>query len=596
MKKKFTTRELFAGLKTAIQSALEHKRLFVVVSIFTLLLAVIEPVIPYIFGRLVDAVISQNSIDIPMLEADVPLYAVLLCTWLIIALFQAGLMQVMLINNILLQEQSHRGYAQRAHFHSLRLPLSFHKSHKVGEYIEMVGRASSAVGHLVSVDLMNTAPNFISVVISLAIIISFSPSLFYIIAAGIIIYIIATILLVRPIVPLQRESQRLYGFARGHAVDAVMNVKSVKDFNAEEHEKEKLYDLYHRKAMPVWFSLQKRRRLLVFVQRSLNMLTRFATLAVSIYLINKGSLSVGSFVIVNMYAKSVFDPLAKLSDNWRDIQNGIIAIEDVEEILRQPAEVYEPNGSENAPRKILGKVEFRKVIFGYESERPVLRDISFTAMPGESIALVGESGVGKSSLVDLLSGYHFPQSGDIIIDDIEIRQHNLNTLRRSIGVVTQEITLFNDTIRNNIAYGNFERSDAEIQAAARKAHCYDFIEKFPHKWEQQVGERGLKLSVGQKQRVAIARAILKNPHILILDEPTSALDATSEKIITESLDELMKGKTTFIVAHRLSTVRKADKILVFKNGMIIEEGNHAKLIKIPGGEYRRLYELQIGLE
>ena len=172
---------------------------------------------------------------------------------------------------------------------------------------------------------------------------------------------------------------------------------------------------------------------------------------------------------------------------------------------------------------------------------------------------------------------------------------SLRKLRQQIAVVPQEVVLFNDTIKTNIKYGNFTATDEEIKKAAVKAHALDFIEKFPEKWEQVVGERGVKLSVGQKQRVAIARAILRSPRILVLDEPTSALDAGSEKIITDSLDELMKGRTTFIIAHRLSTVRKADKILVFKEGKVIESGTHDELLKLEGGEYRRLYELQIGL-
>lgn len=247
------------------------------------------------------------------------------------------------------------------------------------------------------------------------------------------------------------------------------------------------------------------------------------------------------------------------------------------------------------PGNLNGEITFNHVSFCYSQNQIVLNDISFTTKAGDIIALVGESGVGKSSLIDLISAYHFPTKGSILIDGKQIQEVPLETLRHNIGVVTQELTLFNDTIKNNIKYGNFDKSDEEIFDAARKAHCFDFIEKFPEKWEQMVGERGLKLSVGQKQRIAIARAILKNPRILILDEPTSALDAGSEKIITGSLDELMKGKTTFVVAHRLSTVRRADKILVFKDGRIVESGTHAELAIIPGGEYRRLYELQIGL-
>lgn len=222
----------------------------------------------------------------------------------------------------------------------------------------------------------------------------------------------------------------------------------------------------------------------------------------------------------------------------------------------------------------------------------VLKDVSFKV----EIALVGESGVGKSTLIELLAGYYFANKGEVIIDGVNIKRIGLKLLCRQIATVPQEVVLFNDTIKHNISYGNFDASDEQVEIASIKAHAYDFIMKFPNKWKQMVGERGVKLSVGQKQRVAIARAILRNPKILILDEPTSALDAGSENIISQSLEELMRGKTTFIIAHRLSTVKKADKILVFQGGTIIESGTHSELIKIKDGEYRRLYELQIGLK
>ena len=258
-----------------------------------------------------------------------------------------------------------------------------------------------------------------------------------------------------------------------------------------------------------------------------------------------------------------------------------------------PIEVYEPANAPNI--EIRGDIDFKNVSFQYDEGKPVLQDISFSIKAGQIIALVGESGVGKSTLIDLISAYHFANSGEVLIDGHDVHTLNLRKLRQSIAVVPQEVVLFNDTIETNIKYGNFEASHEEIREAARKAHALDFIEKFPDQWKQLVGERGIKLSVGQKQRIAIARAILRNPKILVLDEPTSALDAGTEKIITESLDKLMTGKTTFIIAHRLSTVRKADNILVFKDGKIIETGKHDELLKIEDGEYRRLYELQIGL-
>ncbi len=289
----------------------------------------------------------------------------------------------------------------------------------------------------------------------------------------------------------------------------------------------------------------------------------------------------------------IFAPFVVIAQNWQTIHTGIINIDEAEKILSTAPENYQPKDAISLD--IAGDVTFKNVSFSYAEGKEVLRDISFTAKVGEVIALVGESGVGKSTLIDLVSAYHFANSGEVLIDGHEVRTLDLYKYRTQIAVVPQEVVLFNDTIKTNISYGNFTSTDQEIEVAARKAHAADFINKFPNKWDQVVGERGVKLSVGQKQRVAIARAILRNPRILILDEPTAALDAGSEKIISESFEELMKDRTTFIIAHRLSTVRKADKILVFKEGRIIEEGRHLELLKLEGGEYRRLYELQIGL-
>jgi ABC-type multidrug transport system fused ATPase/permease subunit len=304
-------------------------------------------------------------------------------------------------------------------------------------------------------------------------------------------------------------------------------------------------------------------------------------------------MTIGELIAFNTYAGMVFGPFVVIGRNWQTIQNGIVNIQETEKILEVTPELYE--GKDAIQLDIKGDIEFKNVFFQYEAGKQVLEDISFIVKGGQVVALVGESGVGKSTLIDLISAYHFPISGEVLIDGHDIRRVHLRRLREQIAVVPQEVVLFNDTIDMNVKYGNFKATDEEVRVAAKKAHALDFIEKFPEKWKQVVGERGVKLSVGQKQRVAIARAILRNPRILVLDEPTSALDAGSEQIITQSLDELMKGKTTFIIAHRLSTVRKADLILVFKEGRIIESGTHDTLLSIDGGEYRRLYELQIGL-
>ena len=328
-------------------------------------------------------------------------------------------------------------------------------------------------------------------------------------------------------------------------------------------------------------------------QRFIILITQIIIFILSVVYIQKGIMTVGELLAFNAYASMVFGPFITIARNWQTIQNGIINIQETEKILETEQEYYEPKDSVDVDLK--GGIEFKNVSFHYDKEKPVLKDISFKVNAGEVVALVGESGVGKSTLIDLISAYHFANEGEVLIDGINIKRVNLFKLRSGIAVVPQEVVLFNDTIKTNIKYGNFEASDEEINIATKKAHAIDFIEKFPEKWNQTVGERGVKLSVGQKQRVAIARAILRNPKILILDEPTSALDAGSEKIITNSLEELMAGKTTFIIAHRLSTVRKADKIMVFKDGKIIESGKHSELLQIEGGEYKRLHDLQIGL-
>ncbi|MBT4731653.1 ATP-binding cassette domain-containing protein, partial [Candidatus Woesearchaeota archaeon] len=285
-----------------------------------------------------------------------------------------------------------------------------------------------------------------------------------------------------------------------------------------------------------------------------------------------------------------------LGRQWQTIQNGILALERVEKILELPTEEYENSKNTLNGNDFKGSVEFKNVFFVYKKNEPtVLKDISFKVNAGETVALVGESGVGKSTAMELVSGYYFPSKGKVLIDGYDTKETSLKSIRENIAIVPQEPVLFNDTVKHNIRYGSFKATDEEIKNAAKEAHADVFIEQFPKGYSQVVGERGIRLSVGQKQRIAIARAMLRNPKILILDEPTSALDAKTEKFITESLDRLMEDKTTFVIAHRLSTVRKADKILVFKAGKVVEEGKHDDLIKIKDGVYKYLHDYQIGL-
>jgi len=302
--------------------------------------------------------------------------------------------------------------------------------------------------------------------------------------------------------------------------------------------------------------------------------------------------------LIQFFLLTIFigSSLAGLSESYTVLQKTVGASERINEILGEESEIN--TADENLSQPINGEVEFRNVQFAYPSRKDILlfQDLSFKVQAGQKIALVGPSGSGKSTIIKLLSGLYPFQSGDILIDGKSIKDYNVTALRKNFGTVPQDTILFGGTIRENIAYGKTNATEAEIITAAQKANAWNFIDSFPEKLDTIVGERGIKISGGQKQRLAIARAILRDPKILILDEATSALDSESELLVKEALDELMKNRTTFIIAHRLSTIREADEILVINKGKIVEQGTHDDLSDMEGGIYSNLLRLQYDLE
>ncbi len=304
----------------------------------------------------------------------------------------------------------------------------------------------------------------------------------------------------------------------------------------------------------------------------------------------QGHISPGEFVSFVVAIFYSYTPIKRLSRANNSIQQGVACYERIQEILNSKFQIVEHPKAYHLP-PVKGSVKFENVSFGYNEMMPVLQEVSFEVMPNETVALVGLSGAGKTTIINLLSRFYDSTSGKITIDGIDIREVSLSSIRSQIGLVTQELILFNDTVRNNIAYGLEDISLDEIKEVAKAAKAHDFIMKLPKEYETITGEKGTLLSSGQRQRLAIARALLKNPPILILDEATSALDSESERLIQIAMDNLMKNRTIFVIAHRLSTVRRVDKIFVLDKGGITEIGTHEELCR-KDGVYKKLYDLQ----
>ena len=310
--------------------------------------------------------------------------------------------------------------------------------------------------------------------------------------------------------------------------------------------------------------------------------------------IARGSMSEGDFMVFVVTAFLLYGPVKRLSRVNTSFQQALAAAERIFEMLDTHSEVREREGARTLGR-LRQSIVFDRVSFEYEdgSGRYVLQDVSFTVGAGQAVAIVGLSGAGKTTLVNLIPRFYDVSSGAIRIDDVDVRDVSIKSLRANIGLVTQETVLFDDTIANNIAYGTPQASNEEMEEAARAAHAHEFIVRLPQGYATQIGERGQKLSGGQRQRIAIARALLKNSPILILDEATSSLDAESERLVQEALANLMRNRTAFVIAHRLSTVRRADTIIALENGRVAEIGRHDELLARPDGVYAKLYALQI---
>lgn len=555
--------------------------------------AVGNGVIPLITGALFDALVSPRSVVLP-LTGPASAWAALLALWATIQLGTNLLTWAVDRNQRRLTTELEAGVQARAFARLLTLPVAFAKTHRTGEITNTVDRSGWMLSSLVNT-VLSVGPQLLSVLIGIGISFAIRPSLALVLVAGVGLYLLVLIRALPATAERQERAFAVWKRAYGDAADAYVNLQTVKHAGAEEYEEQRIRHGFFEGAIPAWYRLERLWSNLNASQHIVVTLTQLAMFAYSALLILHGELSIGALIAFNAYAGMIIGPFVAIGNQWQTVQNALTTLVSLDEIYQTPAEAYVPEHAV-ALERLRGDVAFEQVHFSYGPDQAeVLRGVSFEARAGKAVALVGETGVGKSTTVDLVSGYYFATAGRVLVDGHDITKVNLKDLRAQMAVVPQEVVLFNTSIADNIRYGRPGARDEEVHEAARNAHADEFIAKFPKGYDQEVGERGVKLSVGQKQRVAIARAMLRNPRILILDEPTSALDPETEQYISKALEELMRGRTTFIVAHRLSTVRKANLILVLKDGLIAERGTHNELFALPNGIYRHLYELHVGL-
>jgi len=470
----------------------------------------------------------------------------------------------------------------------VRKPLSFHYGQRGGDVSEKISKFEDAVIGVITGVIFDLGPAALTVLAILAYLAFMDwrlSALLGLTIAGVIYSKLRSLPVTMKSVSAWRAADREVSST---AWDAIKNILVLKSTSSEDRLAARLESLRKKmmKAVTSDNFLDER----VFNQESL--ITQGGSafvLLLALMNVRSGAFSFGQFTAVSAYTFGVFGYVRWVQWTMRNLTRAAATYADVRKMLDEPAEDYASGRAVD----LKGGIEFRSVRYRYRPDVPVLEDVSFGVRPGERVAVVGESGEGKTTLVDLIGRYHLPQEGTILYDGLDAKDVNLRSLREQIGLVPQDLPLLHESIGENIRYGRPEASDDELRLAARQASLHDFIAGLPDGYETVVGERGLKLSGGQRQRMALARAFLRNPKILILDEPTSNLDSKTEEEIQRSLETLMKGRTTFIIAHRLRTVRDADRILVLKGGRIVEQGLHAELVA-KNGAYAELLRAQTG--
>jgi ABC-type transport system involved in Fe-S cluster assembly fused permease/ATPase subunit len=484
-------------------------------------------------------------------------------------------------------ERAMRRVSLRVFNHLHARELAFHLDRKTGGLARDIERGTNGISFLLRFTLFNIVPTLLEIAMVAGILlVAFNVSYVIAILVSVVVFVIFSIRVTEWRTAFVREANNRDNQSNSRAIDSLLNYETVKYFNNERFEAEQ-YD----EDLDLWEQARLKNRTSMAVlnigQAFIIGASMVAIMAMAVREVASGQMTLGDFTMVNAYLIQLFIPLNALGFVYREIRQSLVNVERLFGLLGDKPAI-EDAADAKALAIAKGEVQFHDVRFSYHQERAILKGINITIPAGHTIAVVGASGAGKSTLARLLFRFFDVNSGSITIDGQDIRNITQDSLRSAIGVVPQDTVLFNDTLYSNLAYGRPGASEAEIHHAARQANLDVFIRSLPDGYNTRVGERGLKLSGGEKQRVAIARVLLKNPPLLILDEATSSLDSISEQAILDALNEVTQQRTTLVIAHRLSTVRDADTILVMDQGQIVESGGHNELLA-KDGYYARLW-------
>ena len=540
---------------------------------------------PLLFGAAVDALDPKNRVE----QALTVGVALILAYGLARILMQAF---NQLRDAIAAKVVYHtvRSVAGRTFRHIHALSLRFHLERKTGGLTRVIERGTKAIDVLLFYALFSIFPTILELLLVTGYLLwAYNWGFAVITIVTVVVYTWFTIRITEWRTEIRRQMNESDTEANTKAVDSLLNYETVKYFNNEGHEASR-FD----KAMVGYAAASEKAQMSLSIlntgQAAIISLGMVGVMSLAAYFVSIGEMTLGGLVVVNALLVQLSVPLNFLGTLYREINQGLVDLEKMFDVLGVPQEVKDKAGAPSLQVKG-GEIRFENVVFAYEPERTILKGVSFTVPAGKTVAIVGPSGAGKSTISRILYRFYDIKSGRVTIDGQDLRDVTQDSVRAAIGIVPQDTVLFNDTIRYNIRYGRIGASDGEIEEAARLAQIERFIGHLPDGFNAMVGERGLKLSGGEKQRVAIARTILKNPPILLLDEATSALDTHTEREIQAALKEVSRNRTSLVIAHRLSTVVDADEILVLDHGRIIERGRHGELLA-KGGAYAAMWNRQ----